>query len=44
MYDADKQSVENGIAPSLPASLSDADAKRGLDSIIEAARRAVKGE
>lgn len=44
MYDADKQSVENGIAPSLPAALSDADAKRGLDSIIEAARRAVKGE
>ena len=39
MYDAQKRSVEQGIAPDHTVSLSDADARRGLDSIIEEARR-----
>ena len=39
MYDADKQNTEFGIAPDYAVALTDADAARGYDTIIEAARR-----
>lgn len=38
MFDKDKNSVENGIAPDYNVSLSSSDLVRGKDSIIEAAR------
>lgn len=38
MFDKDKNSVENGIAPDYNVSLSQSDLARGYDSIIEAAR------
>lgn len=39
MFDANKQSTEDGIAPDYNVSLSDIDFYRGVDTIIEAARR-----
>jgi hypothetical protein len=39
MFDANKQSTEDGIAPDYNVSLSDLDFFRGRDTIIEAARR-----
>ena len=39
MYDKDKQSTEFGIAPDYNVGLDDTDAARGIDSIIEFARK-----
>ena len=39
MYDRDKQCTEFGIAPDYAVGLTDADFARGLDTIIETARR-----
>lgn len=39
MYDADKRPTEDGIAPDVAVSLTEGDFLRGLDTIIEAARR-----
>ena len=39
MYDADKRSTEDGIAPDYPAEMQPADALLGKDTIIETARR-----
>ena len=39
MYDKDKQSTEFGIAPDYNVGLNDTDAARGIDSIIEFARK-----
>lgn len=38
MYDRDRQSTENGIEPDVHVALTDADFRRGRDTIIEAAR------
>ena len=39
MYDRDRQSTEFGIEPDYNVSLTDADFKKGKDTIIEFARR-----
>lgn len=41
MYDKDKQQTEFGIAPDLSVSLTDEDTQRGIDTIIEAARKII---
>ena len=41
MYDKDKQQTEFGIAPDLNVSLTDEDTRRGIDTIIEAARKII---
>lgn len=39
IYDRDHQSTEDGIAPDYETSITDADAQRGIDTIIETARK-----
>jgi hypothetical protein len=39
MYDKDKQHTEFGIAPDYPVELTDEDTKKGIDTIIETARK-----
>lgn len=39
MFDANKQSIENGIAPDINVQMTDTDFQRGKDTIIEAARK-----
>lgn len=39
IYDLNRQSTEDGISPDHPISITDADALRGIDTIIEAARK-----
>ena len=39
MYDADGNSSEDGIAPDVFVNISDADYKKGIDTIIETARK-----
>ena len=41
MYDKDKQQTEFGIAPDYNVSLTDEDTQRGIDTIIEAARKII---
>ena len=41
MYDRDRRSTEDGIAPDVPAALNSADFLRGRDTIIETARALV---
>lgn len=41
MYDKDKQQTEFGIAPDLSVNLTDEDTQRGIDTIIEAARKII---
>lgn len=41
MFDAQRQQIESGIAPDIYVSMSDGDAARGVDTIIEAARAAL---
>lgn len=41
MYDKDKQQTEFGIDPDLSVSLTDEDTQRGIDTIIEAARKII---
>lgn len=41
MYDKNKQQTEFGIAPDLSVSLTDEDTQRGIDTIIEAARKII---
>lgn len=42
MYDSNRQSTEFGIAPDYSAALTDADVRRGVDTIIERARQILK--
>jgi hypothetical protein len=42
MYDADKQHIEFGIEPDIRVGLSEEDAQRGVDTMIEAARKIIK--
>ena len=39
IYDRNRQSTEDGIAPDYTASITDDDAQRGIDTIIETARQ-----
>jgi len=42
MYDVDGNSTENGIDPDINVSISDTDLQKGIDTIIESARRELK--
>ncbi len=44
MYNSQKQQTEFGIDPDLSIHLDDADTRRGIDTIIEAARQVIKGK
>ena len=44
MYDKDMQHIEFGIDPDISVSLLEADAQEGKDTLIEAARKLLKGE
>jgi len=44
MYDANKQHTEFGIAPDVPAALTDEATAQGIDPIIETARSLIKGK
>ena len=41
-YDSHGQDIEFGIAPDVPAAITDADFLRGYDTIIECARKLLK--
>ena len=41
MFDVDKKSTEHGIAPDVEVGLADSDWKKGIDTIIETARRLI---
>ena len=42
MYDANRQHIEFGIDPDIPVALQEEDARRGLDTLIESARKFLK--
>jgi len=44
MYDRDMQQIEFGIDPDISVSLSESAIRRGRDTLIEEARRSLKGE
>lgn len=43
IYDRDKQSTEDGIAPDYDVAITDNDLQKGIDTIIEAARKKLSG-
>lgn len=43
MYDANMNEIESGIDPDVPVSMSESDLARGMDTLIESARRWING-